>query len=232
MCSTPAATPRTVVDALVRIQVLVRAGMLDSAFAFYREMFRSNDSPIAQDVRSSPFLCDNVLDSFFDTAIKLNFKRLLVLLPFTEAELRALEKNMLSKNLAVDAAALHIAQGRPDRVQQLAGSQKKDPILATLARNMQMTESQQQQQLGSLSFSLSMVAAPMDTSLQASTISVAAATADDDEMKDGRNHREDDLAKSEIGTGNAPILLSMKSPKRTPNRLPVRNTTATSTIVF
>ena len=226
MCSTPATAPRTAADALVRMLVLLRAGMLDTAFAYYRDVFCAADSPLAHELRAAPpGLADRVLEAFFATALELGFTRLLVLLPFSDGETSALERHLLAHNMATAAAALQIAQGHPERVQQLARAHATDPVLATVAGNMRTGGDAAQPPRNTLSFSASLAA--MDTtsrdddSTASSTTTTpdTAADAGDAEMKDNDDRDDEDDEFPTAGSGNTTMLLAMRSPQRTPNRL-------------
>ena len=236
MCSTPAATPRTAADALVRMLVLVRAGMLDTAFAYYRDAFCAPDSPLAPELRAAPpGLPDRVLEAFFATALERGFTRVLVLLPFSDGETRALERLFVAHNMATAAAALQIAQGHPERVQQLARAHPTNPVLATVASNMRTGCDAAAPPANTLAFSASLAAvSPTDAAAvaekDAPSVNEAA-----EEMKDDKKVEEDEEKEDEdeiaVAPGNTTMLLAMKSPQRTPNRitLPARSVPRDST---
>lgn len=237
MCSTPATTPRTAADALVRMLVLLRAGMLDTAFAYYRDVFCAADSPLAPELRAAPpGIADRVLEAFFATALELGFTRLLVLLPLSDGETSALERHFLAHNMATAAAALQIAQGHPERVQQLARAHATDPVLATVAGNMRTGSDSAAPPRNTLAFSASL--ATMDTSCDvpstaAATAAEAASTQSgssnssggDAEMKDGDEDEDEDEDTVVAGPGSTTMLLAMKSPQRTPNKLTLPSVT-------
>jgi len=92
-----------------------------------------------------------------------------------------------------------------------------------------MQTSESQQQLGSLSFTMSMVSAPVDFSQRATTSSIVSSRISDDAMIDtDKDLQAHDQYQDDVGLSSSTILLPMKSPKRTPNRLSLNTSVISS----
>ena len=134
----PAALPRTAVDALVRLHMLVRAAALDEAYEYYRSTFASLDSSVAADMSAYPNLPQQVLESVFQVALESGHLRLLVALQLEKGDANLLEQYLQRKGLYGPLAAYQISHGVTESLAHVLPASCTDSLIVNAVHNVQV----------------------------------------------------------------------------------------------